>query len=112
MSKMQCHISDGYQDPDDVPGDREVDEDNAYETYRQQCLDANECATVGCFNEPMPDSHLCEECRPVDEDSTRPMLHTKIGQYTGTLLYSYDNAYWWSEVDTAWRCYLKLRNKL
>jgi hypothetical protein len=39
MGKMPCHISDGPQLPEDVPGYEPEDEDDAYERYRQQEID-------------------------------------------------------------------------
>jgi hypothetical protein len=36
---MPCHISDGPQTPEDVPGYVEEDEDEAYERFRQQEID-------------------------------------------------------------------------
>lgn len=107
MPKMPCHITDGPQEPEDMAPPREPDEDQAYETYRQECMDAGECITIGCFNQHLPTSAFCGECAHQDEDSYRPQLHTKVGKYTGTLLYSYDQAYWWSTPETAWRVFLK-----
>ena len=49
----------------------------------------------------------------IDQDHAskpKPHLHTKIGKYTNTVLYSYDQAYWWSTAETAKRMYDKLQS--
>ncbi len=111
MTKMPCHITDGPQEPDDIRAPEEPDPDDAYDRYRQDCVDDGECITLGCFNPHLPNQIVCEECQIVDEDSMKPQIYTKIGQYTGKTLYSYDQAYWWSTPETAWRCYKKLTSK-
>lgn len=58
--KMPCHISDGPQEPDDVSADPEVDEDLAYETYRQEKIDNREC--MACHRPHLPNHIFCREC--------------------------------------------------
>ena len=59
MGKMPCHISDGPQLPEDVPGYvEEQDPDEAYDRHRQDCIDRGECYRC---NERMIDG-LCPIC--------------------------------------------------
>lgn len=102
MSKMPCHITDGPQEPDDIPGYEEPDEDAAYEAHRQRCIDDGLCQF--CMTDLV--DGRCPECSAKVRHAD---CHTKIGQYTGTTLYSYDQAYWWSTEETAWRMIQKLQ---
>jgi hypothetical protein len=106
--KMDCHISDGPQEPGDEQERHEPDEDAAYDQYRQQCADDGICSALGCENDHMPTSSFCAECAH-GEGNKKPQVHTKIGQYTGTKLFSYDKCYWWSTQETAWRMFLKTK---
>lgn len=58
--KMNCHISDGPQIPEDVPGYEEPDGDDAYESYRQDKIDSGEC--MSCHQPHLPDSPYCADC--------------------------------------------------
>lgn len=58
--KMPCHISDGPQTPEDVYEPPEIDEDAAYEWYRQHKIDMGECMT--CTNKVADDKIYCEDC--------------------------------------------------
>lgn len=63
MSKMPCHISDGPQEPEDVfdfCSKQDLDEDAAYETYRQHRIDSGLCMT--CDNHHLPDEIFCADC--------------------------------------------------
>lgn len=94
-SKMPCHISDGPQTPEDVPGHTEIDEDQAYEDDRQREIDEQ------AYHRQIDRDHASKPA---------PHLHTKIGKYTGKVQYSYDQAYWWSTAETAKRMYDKLQS--
>lgn len=109
MTYIQNHVPDGHLDPDEDQDRREPDPDEAYDRYRQECVDAGECITLGCANPHLDNQIVCEECQIVDEDSHRPPIYTKIGQYTGRIYYSYDQCYWWDEPQTAWDCYRKMK---
>jgi hypothetical protein len=60
MSKMPCHISDGPQEPDDGYTQQEIDEDAAYENFRQQKIDDGEC--MSCNKKHLPGEIYCEQC--------------------------------------------------
>lgn len=91
MPKMPCHISDGPQTPEDqdeLYANREIDEDEAYETWRADQIDRAHAMST------LKERHTG--------------LHTKISKYTKTTLYSYDQAYWWSTEETAWKMHKKI----
>lgn len=108
--KMDCHISDGPQEPDDEHSYSEPDGDEAYDIYRQRCVDDGVCSTLGCERPHLATSIFCGECAHAGAE-TLADLHTKVGEYTGTLLYSYDQRYWWSTPDTAYRMFLKTKDR-
>ena len=62
VNRMPCRITDGPQTPEDEIsyGQREIDEDAAYEAYRQYKIDEGECLT--CQRKSLPDSIYCEDC--------------------------------------------------
>lgn len=57
--QMPCHISDGPQTPEDVPGYKPEDEDLAYETWRQQHIDDHTCT---CCDTKLDEKGNCPAC--------------------------------------------------
>jgi hypothetical protein len=106
MPKMPCSISDGPQEPEDVEGFREVDEDAEYERLRAREID--EARRIQDVGSARTYARAFDLSYAADRE---PTLHEKIGTYTRKQLYSYDQKYWWSSPETALRMFNKLKNE-